>query len=102
VPGEPGKKYLRAIDLESGKLRWEIPQDGLAISWGGVLSTAGGLVFFGHDGGDFAAADASTGKLLWRFPANQLWKSSPMTYTAGGRQYVVTAAGSNILAFSLK
>jgi alcohol dehydrogenase (cytochrome c) len=102
VPGEPGKKYLRAIDLESGKLRWEIPQDGLAVSWGGVLSTAGGVVFFGHDGGDFAAADANTGKLLWRFPANQLWKSSPMTYTAGGRQYVVTAAGSNILAFSLK
>ena len=101
VPGERGKKFLRAIDLATGQLRWEIAQDGPANSWGGVLSTAGGLVFFGHDGGDFAAADARSGKLLWRFPANQLWKSSPMTYTAGGRQYVVTAAGSNILAFAL-
>ena len=101
VPGEKGKKYLRAIDLATGALRWEIPQDGPGNSWGGVLSTAGGLVFFGHDSGDFAAADARTGKLLWRFPANQLWKASPMTYTAGGRQYVVTAAGANILAFAL-
>ncbi len=102
VPGEKGKKYLRAIDLATGALRWEIPQDGPGNSWGGVLSTAGGLVFFGHDSGDFAAADARTGKLLWRFPANQLWKASPMTYTAGGRQYVVTAAGANILAFAVQ
>jgi alcohol dehydrogenase (cytochrome c) len=86
----------------TGQLRWELPQDGPANSWGGVLSTAGGLVFFGHDGGDFAAAHATTGKLLWRFPANQLWKASPMTYLHNGRQYVVTAAGANILAFALK
>ena len=102
VPGEPGKKYLRAIDLATGELRWEVPQDGPANSWGGVISTEGGVVFFGHDGGDFAAADAKTGKLLWRFPANQLWKSSPMTYMHNGRQYVATAAGSNIVAFALK
>ena len=101
VPGEPGKKYLRAIDLTSGEMRWEIAQDGPANSWGGVLSTAGGLVFFGHDSGDFAAADAVSGKLLWRFPANQLWKASPMTYVHRGRQYVATAAGSNIVAFAL-
>ena len=101
VPGERGKKYLRAIDLATGTLRWEIPQDGPANSWGGVLSTDGGVVFFGHDAGDFAAADARTGKLLWRFPANQLWKASPMTYMHGGRQYVAIAAGPNLLAFAL-
>ncbi len=101
VPGEPGKKVLRAIDLASGDMRWEIAQEGPANSWGGVLSTAGGLVFFGHDGGDFAAADAVSGKLVWRFPANQLWKASPMTYMHGGRQYVAMAAGSNIVAFAL-
>jgi outer membrane protein assembly factor BamB len=61
---------------------------------GGVLSTAGGVVFFGGDDGAFSAVDAKTGKLLWSFPANQLWKASPMTYLA-------IAAGSNIVAFGL-
>jgi alcohol dehydrogenase (cytochrome c) len=102
VPGEQGRKFLRAIDITTGELRWELPQDGHGNTWGGVLSTAGGLVFFGHDNGDFAAASAGSGQLLWSFPANQSWKSSPMTYLAGGRQYVATAAGSNIVAFALK
>jgi PQQ-dependent dehydrogenase (methanol/ethanol family) len=101
VPGEPAQKFLRAIDLETGKIAWEIPQTGNAQSWGGVLSTAGGVVFFCEDSGAFAAADARSGKLLWHFQTSDLWKASPMTYVAGGRQYVAVAAGSHILAFSL-
>jgi alcohol dehydrogenase (cytochrome c) len=102
VPGETLQKVLRAIDIQTGKFTWEIPQTGTGSSWGGVLSTAGGLVFFGDDGGDFAAADASTGKRLWNFPANQLWKASPMTYMFGGQQYVAVAGGPNVLSFALK
>ena len=45
VPGEAGEKILRAIDIQTGKIVWEYPQIGPADSWGGVLSTAGGLVF---------------------------------------------------------
>jgi alcohol dehydrogenase (cytochrome c) len=101
VPGEKGKKYLRALDLASGKTVWEHPQIGPANSWGGVLSTAGGLVFFGSDDGTFSATDARTGKLLWSFPANVLWKASPMTYLVDGKQYVAIAAGPNIVAFGL-
>lgn len=101
VPGEQGRKYLRAIDLRTGGKRWEIAQEGPANTWGGVMSTAGGLVFFGHDDGSFAAADARNGKLLWRFEANQTWKASPMTYVHRGRQFVAIAAGSNVLAFGL-
>ena len=101
VPGEQGQKFLRAIDLETGKVVWEIPQTGNAQSWGGVLSTAGGVVFFCEDSGAFAAVDASSGKLLWHFQTSDLWKASPMTYMAGGKQYVAVAAGSHILAFSL-
>ena len=101
VPGEPGKKYLRALDLESGKIVWQYPQTGPANSWGGVLSTAGGLVFFGDDSGAFAAVDARSGKPLWHFHTGAVWKASPMTYAAGGRQYVAVASGSNILAFAL-
>jgi len=101
VPNEPGRKYLRAIDLRTGRIAWELPQEGAAETWGGTLSTDGGLIFFGHDNGDFAAADARTGKLLWSFPANALWKASPMTYTAGGKQYVAIAAGGAVVTFGL-
>ncbi|MBS1810556.1 MAG: PQQ-dependent dehydrogenase, methanol/ethanol family [Acidobacteria bacterium] len=101
VPDEAGKKYLRAIDVQTGKIVWQSPQIGPGNSWGGVLSTAGGVVFFGDDSGAFAAVDAKTGKPLWYFHTNELWKASPMTYLAGGKQYVAVAAGSNILAFGL-
>ncbi len=101
VPGEPGKKYLRALDLDTGDIVWEIPQAGPANSWGGVLSTAGGLVFYGDDSGAFAAADAADGRPLWRFQANQRWKASPMTYMADGQQFLAIAGGADILVFAL-
>jgi alcohol dehydrogenase (cytochrome c) len=74
---------------------------GTAESWGGVLSTDGGLVFFGDDSGAFAAVDAKTGRPLWHFHLNAGWKASPMTYRVGGRQYVAVASGSQIVAFGL-
>jgi alcohol dehydrogenase (cytochrome c) len=101
VPGEPGKKYLRALDPSTGRVVWELPQEGRAQTWGGVLSTAGGVVFFGHDDGSFAAADARTGKPLWSFPTNHTWKAPPMTYMVEGRQYVAVAAAGSVLAFGL-
>ncbi len=101
IPNDPGQKFLRAIDVQTGKIAWEIPQTGDASSWGGVLSTAGGVVFFCEDSGAFAAADAKTGTVLWHFQTSELWKASPMTYLAGGKQYVAVAAGTNVLAFAL-
>lgn len=101
VPGQPGLKALRAIDVVRQKLAWELPLAGPATTWGGVLSTAGGLVFFCDDDGSFGAADARTGKRLWRFQANAAWKASPMTYSLNGRQYVTVAAEGVILTFAL-
>ena len=101
VPGESGTKYLRAIDIQTGKVRWEYPQTGTSNTWGGVLSTAADVVFFGEDSGAFAAVDARDGQLLWHFPANASWKGSPMTYTAGGRQFIAVAGGANVFAFAL-
>jgi PQQ-dependent dehydrogenase (methanol/ethanol family) len=99
---DPGVKYLRAIDIETGKIVWEIPQIGFTESnYSGVLSTAGGVVFYGETGGGFAAVDAKTGRTLWHFEANQPWKASPMTYLVNGRQYVAIASGANVLAFAL-
>ena len=101
VPGEPGQKVLRALDLDTGRVVWESPQTGPANSWGGVLATASGLLFAAEDGGDFVARDARTGARLWKFSTHQVWKASPMTYRFDGRQYVAVAAGGTILAFSL-
>jgi PQQ-dependent dehydrogenase (methanol/ethanol family) len=101
VPGEKGEKFLRALDLQTGNLVWEYPMTGPGNTWGGVLSTASGLVFFGDDSGALAAVEAKTGKPLWHFHTSQSWKASPMTYLAGGTQYIAVAAGPNILAFAI-
>jgi alcohol dehydrogenase (cytochrome c) len=101
VPNEKAQKILRAIDIQTGRIAWELPESGSGDSWGGVLSTSGGLVFFGDDSGWFAAVDAKSGKRLWRFPVNELWKASPMTYVFDGKQYVTVAVGPNIVAFRL-
>jgi alcohol dehydrogenase (cytochrome c) len=98
---ETPQKVLRAIDIKTGAIRWELPQTGPANSWGGTLATAGGLVFFGEDSGAFAAVDAATGRALWRFQTNSTWKASPMTYVFDGRQYIAVASGSSIVAFAL-
>ena len=102
APDEPAQRLLRAIDIRTGKVAWEIPQTGAVNSWGGVLSTAGRVVFFGDDSGALAAADAETGRRLWSFQTSQLWKASPMTYQFDNAQYVAVAAGSTIIAFGMR
>ena len=98
---EPAQRLLRAIDILTGKAVWTLPQTGAVNSWGGVLSTAGGVVIFGEDSGALMAADAATGKALWSFQTSALWKASPMTYMFDNKQYVAVAAGSSIIAFGL-
>jgi alcohol dehydrogenase (cytochrome c) len=98
---EPSRRVLRAIDIHTGKSVWELPQTGAVESWGGVLSTAGGVVVFGEDSGALMAADATTGKPLWSFQTSVLWKASPITYMFDNKQYIAVAAGPNILAFGL-
>jgi PQQ-dependent dehydrogenase (methanol/ethanol family) len=102
-PANPPEKYLRALDIETGKVVWEVKQVGPPeANYSGVLSTGGGLVFYGETGGDFAAVNAESGKTLWSFPTGQQWKASPMTYLVKGKQYVAIAAGGNILSFALE
>jgi PQQ-dependent dehydrogenase (methanol/ethanol family) len=99
---DPAMKVLRAITVDDGKIAWEIPLIGPPErNYSGVLSTAGGLVFFGETSGGFAAVEAMTGKYLWHFEASEPWKASPITYMVNGRQYVAIASGANILSFAL-
>jgi alcohol dehydrogenase (cytochrome c) len=49
APGEVPQKILRAIDIQTGNISWELPQIGPATTWGGVLATATGVLFFCDD-----------------------------------------------------
>ena len=96
-----GQKFLRALDIETGKIMWQVPQVGHGDSWGGVLATAGNVLFYGTDSGAFAAVDARDGKPLWHFDTSLRWKASPMTFTVEGKQYVAISSGPNVMCFGL-
>jgi PQQ-dependent dehydrogenase (methanol/ethanol family) len=101
-PADPAQKILRAFDIETGRVAWQIVLPGpLQSNYSGVLTTSGGLVFFGESSGGFAAVDARNGRYLWHFETNHAIKASPMTYAIDGRQYIAIASGSNILSFAL-
>ena len=102
-PVEPSKKYLRALDIESGEIAWENPQIGEAEGkrLAGVLATAGGILIYGDPTGDTVALDQRNGKSLWHFPTNGINKASPMTYTVGGKQFIALAVGPNIITYAL-
>jgi alcohol dehydrogenase (cytochrome c) len=82
---------LRAIDPKTGKIVWEIKNT--APLWGGVMSTAGGLVFYGTPEGFLKAVDAKTGKELWKFQTGSGVVAPPVTWQDGGEQYVAVVSG---------
>lgn len=85
---------LTAIDLAAkGKILWQQKTKDPLI--GGVLATAGGLVFNGEGNGDFAAYDAATGEKLWRFACGAGVNAPPISYAIDGKQYVAVAAGGS-------
>lgn len=100
-PDEHAQKILLAFSVPDGKPVWRYPQVGRGDSWGGTLTTAGGLLFFADDSRSFEAVDASNGQSLWHFNTGQRIDASPMTYAIDGMQYVAIAAGSDIFSFTL-
>ncbi len=101
VPGEIPQRFLRAIDIQTGNIAWELPEAGPGFTFGGLLVSATGVVFFCDDSGMFMAADASDGKPLWHFEANQSWRASPMAYEFDGKQLIAVASGQTVMAFGL-
>jgi alcohol dehydrogenase (cytochrome c) len=63
---------------------------------GGVLSTGGGLVFYGTFDGWFKAVDAKTGNVLWKFRVGSGVGAAPITYQIGDRQYVALVSGRQV------
>ncbi len=85
------KGHLSAWDPVTQSEKWRVQYDG---PWnGGVLATAGGLVFQGTAKGDFKAYDAANGRELWSFAAGTGIIAAPVSYEIDGEQYVAVMAG---------
>jgi len=84
---------ITAVDYNTGKIKWKVKTEQPMI--GGILPTAGGLVFAGEGNGMFKAYDAATGSMLWKFQAGAGVNAPPSSYTVDGQQYIVVAAGGN-------
>jgi len=110
---------VAAVDLFEGKKVWDVPLGSFipgmntgTITLGGPMATAGGIVFTSAAMDDFPRAfDSETGKEIWKYQLPAGGQATPMTYSIGGKQYIVIAAGGHgklgtkqgdyVLAFSL-
>jgi alcohol dehydrogenase (cytochrome c) len=93
IPSEAQWGNLVAVNVDTGKIAWSFKTDQPLI--GGVLATAGGLVFNGEGNGYFRAFDAATGKKLWEFQCGAGVNAPATSYMIKGKQYVAVAAGGN-------
>lgn len=91
---------VMAIDPGTGDTKWE--HRILTPPWGGVMATAGNLVFGGTLEGMIYALNATTGERLWTFTSNGPVFASPISYLAGGKQLVSIPAGDVILTFGVE
>lgn len=109
IPTEEQWGNVTAVDYHTGKIRWQVKTEQPMI--GGVLATAGGLIFTGEGNGQFKAYDAASGATLWTFQAGAGVNAPPASYTVDGKQYIIVGAGgntqldykrgNNIIAFTL-
>lgn len=109
IPTEEQWGNISAVDYNTGKIRWKVKTEQPMI--GGILATAGGLVFAGEGNGEFKAYDSESGSQLWKFQAGAGVNAPPASYSVDGKQYIVVGAGgntqlnykrgNNIIAFAL-
>jgi alcohol dehydrogenase (cytochrome c) len=93
-----GGSFLTALDYKTGKAAWRFKYESGVGGGGGVLATAGKLVFAGDGAGNIVAHDAYTGKPLWHSKIGNV-TNPPQTYMIDGRQYLLVGAGDTLWAF---
>ena len=94
IPGERQYGNVTAVDYNTGKIKWQVETEQPMI--GGIMATAGGLVFTGEGNGTFSALDSANGRKLWSFQAGAGVNAPPSSYTVNGKQYIVVGAGGNV------
>jgi len=100
VPNVEPRGWIYALDPLTGEKRWEFSLP--SPPWAGVMATAGGLVFGGSNEGTFYALDAASGKPLWHFQTGGWINANPVSWAAGGKQYVAIPSGRALIAFALE
>ena len=100
IDAEQGRGALRALDIHTGNLVWEFSYP--SPTFGGVLSTASGLVFAGDHEGNFMAFSADDGNNLWHYQTgSRIWGAAAMTFMLENRQLVLIPSGTTLTAFAL-
>jgi alcohol dehydrogenase (cytochrome c) len=87
-----GAGLIKAFDAATGDLVWTKSQSWPATS--GLLTTGGGLAFYGDPDGRFNAVNDETGEHLWSFQMGSGVHGNPTTYTVNGKQYVAIVYGA--------
>jgi alcohol dehydrogenase (cytochrome c) len=98
TPGTTNVGTVQAIDVETGATKWKYDQRAGVTA---LVATAGDLIFGGDVGGKFRALDAATGKVLWETDLGAQVTGHPVTFAAGGKQYVAVSTGRSNLTGSL-
>ncbi|MDG2002518.1 MAG: PQQ-binding-like beta-propeller repeat protein [Novosphingobium sp.] len=84
--------HIQAIDLSTRKTRWV--RRNRAVPSSSLLATGGGLIFAGHTNRTFQALDDASGEVLWQTRLASAPNATPVTFSAGGQQYVAIASGA--------
>lgn len=86
-----GYGHVTAIDVERKRVAWDLRTDFPVVC--GVMCTASGLVITGTPDQQLLVLDADNGRVLWQFRALSGFHGGPMSYAAGGRQYIAFPNG---------
>jgi quinoprotein glucose dehydrogenase len=94
---------VAAVDLFTGNKMWDVPLGSFVpgmntgtVTLGGPIATAGGLVFSAATMDTFIRAfELDSGKEIWKFELPASAQATPMTYSVGGKQYLVISAGGH-------
>ena len=91
---------MTAMDPTTNKIVWQQKMKYPMGTGGGLLSTAGGLIFSGQPDGNLVAYDINNGEELWKFQTGAGANAAPSTYEVDGEQYVAIMSGGNRLTLS--
>ncbi len=92
---------IRAVDPKTGEKKWDYRMKEPNTE-GGILTTAGNILFAGGRDGTFFALDAETGREVWQANLGPSIAAGPMTYLVNGKQYVSIQAGNSLFTFALR